>query len=391
MSVFLAHCETTFRLDSAVPPATQFAAEDKQPQPGQAQELSHILAEADCEEAAAIRAAVEPRPRRRTHVGATVSGLASAGHRPVRFHWSMIALSGQRFVGPAKSSETRGSSHSRRICNTSMPLDHVIFLRRQSPDWAGLAHDYEAGMPIDPSRYIPRSIVPGFPDDIAACIRIWNETFPVNFFRCRQILGEISEHSLRQVSNARIIPQDRIGEIPAIIGETRSLVFFLDDDDLFAPDTFELLSALDLGQCDIAVFPLVRFGEDTFTFVRSDETARLVVGRRRNFGHRFQTNNYGIASRIARSGHLEHLRDHVLGSVYADQEHLVDTYFDTLISATSKTPCSANIIGGLPSDQSKYRAFISRYVENLKQLRIPPELAWMTEPLNQTIRLFNKI
>jgi hypothetical protein len=272
-----------------------------------------------------------------------------------------------------------------------MPLDHIIFVRRQSPDWAALAHEYEADTPIDPSRYIPRLAVPGFPDDIATCIRIWNETFPVNFFRCRQRLAAISEHSLRQISNARILPPDGIGEVPDIISGFRSLLFFLDDDDLFAPNTFECVSALDLGRCDVAVFPLVRFGDDTFTFVRSDAAARLVIGRRRDFGHRFQTNNYGLASAAALAGHLEHLKDHVLGSVYADQNRLRDTYFDVLISATNKTPCSANIIGGLPSNPPEYRAFIRRYVKNLRQLQIPSELGWMNEPLRQTIRLFNEI
>jgi hypothetical protein len=272
-----------------------------------------------------------------------------------------------------------------------MSLDAVIFVRRQSPDWEALAHDCEAGTPIDPSRYKPASKVPGFPDDIVACIRTWNDIFPVNFFRCRQALKEISENSLHQIGNATIIADDRLDELPAMILDRRCLLFFFDDDDLFAPDMLRRLSGLNLDQCDIAVFPLVRFGTDSFTFVRPNETARLVVGARRNFGHRFQTNNYGISSRIALSGHLPHLKDHVHGSVYADQQNLRDTYFDIVISATNKTPCSANTIGGLPANPPEYRAFTRRYVENLRGVRIPSELAWMTEPLNQTIKLFSEI
>ena len=154
---------------------------------------------------------------------------------------------------------------------------------------------------------------------------------------------------------------------------------------------FERLSVIDLDQSQVAVFPLVRLGEDNFTFVRRAEAARAVVGARRNFGHRFQTNNYGISSRIALSGHLPHLKDHVLASIYADQHNLSDIYFDVIISATNKTPCSANTIGALLTNQPEYRIFIRRYVESLRRLQIPPELGWMTEPVNETIKLFSEV
>jgi hypothetical protein len=193
---------------------------------------------------------------------------------------------------------------------------------------------------------------------------------------------------LRQISNATIISGDRLCDLSTIIAESESLLFFFDDDDLFSPDTFERLSTLDLAQCDIAVFPLVRLGEDIFTFVRRNENARVLVGTRRNFGYRFQTNNYGISSRVALSEHLPHLKDHILGSVYANRQDLHDAYFDVLISATNKTPCSANIIGELPANQTQYRAFVRRYVDNLRRLEIPSELRWLNEPLDKTIELF---
>lgn len=272
-----------------------------------------------------------------------------------------------------------------------MPLSDIIFVRRQSPDWECLASDYEAGAPVDPSRYMPKSMVPGFPEDIVACVAAWNDAFPVNFFRCRQVLKEISQRSLCRINHATIIADDRLADLPAIIMERQCLLFFFDDDDLFAPDTFERLATLDLSQCDIAVFPLVRFGPDVFTFVRQDEAARLVVGRRRNFGHRFQTNNYAIASRIALSRHLPQLKDHVLGSIYADEQNLPDTYFDVLLSATNKTPCSANTIGGLLADRSEYSALIRRYVETLRRLQFPHELGWMADAIDQTVALFKDI
>jgi hypothetical protein len=272
-----------------------------------------------------------------------------------------------------------------------MSLTELIFVRRQSPDWAGLARDYEAAIPIDPSRFVPHPVVPGFPNNIADCIQVWNALFPVNFFRCRQVLSAIAEHCLHQVRNARVVPLGAIDQIPTMVMRSAALVFFTDDDDWFNPKVFELLAGLDPGQSDIVVFPLVRLGEDSFTFVRKGEPARVVVGRRRDFGHRFQTNNYGITARTALSRHFQYLKDHVLGSVYADQQDLLDGYFDMLISATSKTPCSANLIGELPSDPAAYRAFIRRYVDNLERLAIPAELHWMTEPLSKTVALFQVI
>lgn len=272
-----------------------------------------------------------------------------------------------------------------------MSLDQIIFVRRRSPDWQGLACHYEAGVPIDPSRYKPEVRMVMFPEDIVGCIRVWNDTFPVNFFHCRQVLREISERTLRQIRNAVIIPEDRIEEVPVITNGSHSLVFFFDDDDLFAPGMFELLSNLDFGQSDVAVFPLIRLEENTHTYVHRRHPARLVVGGRQDFRNRFHTNNYGIFSGIARSDHLINMKEHYWASIYADQQELKDKYFDILMSATNKTPCSASNIGGLPSREQEYRAFIRRYVENLGRLKIPPELDWLTEPLSATVRLFAEI
>jgi hypothetical protein len=266
-------------------------------------------------------------------------------------------------------------------------LDGIIFVRRRSPDWASLACDYEAGLSIDPSRYI-RVDVPGFPEDIAACIRVWNETFPVNFFRCRYLLSDISERTIRQIHNAVIISSDQISEVPTISRSGECLLFFFDDDDLFAPKTFELLANVDMSRCDIAVFPLLHIGEHIHTFVRNNQPAELLVGERRDFLFRFQTNNYGISPRISRSEHLAHLQDHVLASFYADQRNLKDTYFDILISATSKTPCSAIGLSGLLSSQQQYRAYIRRYIDSLRQLKLPAELNWLNAPVTETITLF---
>jgi hypothetical protein len=270
-------------------------------------------------------------------------------------------------------------------------LDRIVFARRQSPDWEALARDHEAGVVIETSRYRPRTAIPGFPNDIVACVRIWNDTFPVNFFRCRQYLKAIADRCLRQVDQSMIIAADRLRDLPALVGDARFLLFFFDDDDWFAPDLFECVSTMDFAQCDVAVFPLARLGEKVFTFVRDGETARAVLGVTRGFGHRYQTNNYGITRGIALSDRLPRLQDHVLASTYATEINLRDAWFDALISATNKTPCSANTIGALLADPVRYRGFIRGYVEVLRGLELAPELAWITRPVSETIELFATI
>jgi len=269
-----------------------------------------------------------------------------------------------------------------------MQLNQIILVRRQSPDWRGLACDYESGLPIDSLRYKP-TVVLGLPEDLPLCIRLWNQIFRVNFFRCRETLKTISERTLARVKGAVVISEDQLRDLPAMAGRSRFMLFFFDDDDFFAPDMIEVLSAVDLADCDVAVFPLVRLGDHSYTFVRGDRPARVVVGRRQDFRYRFQTNNYGISSKIAFSRHLEYLKEHALGSVYADDQKLSDSYFDVVLSATNKTPCSLAMIRTLPSSRQEYLGHVRRYVENLRQLKVPPEVDWLNEPREETAMLFD--
>jgi hypothetical protein len=270
-------------------------------------------------------------------------------------------------------------------------LDCIVFVRRQSPDWRALMRDHEAGAMVDPSRYRPPSDVPGFPGDTVGCIEVWNRTLSVNFFRCRHILKQISDQTVSLVPNSICIDDDRLGELPELVGASRFLLFFFDDDDWFAPHTFERLEALDLDQCDIAVFPLPRLGDDIITFIRPAAGARIIVGSRVDCTFRFQTNNYGISNRLALSDHLPNLRDHMLASEYVAKLNIRDPYYDVLISVTNKTPCSASSLDRLRDDPGEYRASIRRYVENLERLPLPRELAWMASPIGETVKLLKAV
>jgi hypothetical protein len=176
-------------------------------------------------------------------------------------------------------------------------LEYLIFVTRRSPDWAALAADYEACRAIAPERYLPPEPVPSFPENVDLCIDAWNEMFAVNFFRCRQVLKTISENLTRQIHRAVRVDAADLERVVNVFGERRTLIFFHDDDDWFSPTTYGLLAGLDFGGTNVAVFPLVRFERDTYTFARQGEPARVTVGLRRDFFSRYQTNCYAFGWR----------------------------------------------------------------------------------------------
>ena len=270
------------------------------------------------------------------------------------------------------------------------PIERLVFVMRQSPDWKSLSSDYEAGFAIDSRRYKPPGYIQNFPDNIETCISIWNGSFPVNFFRCRQKLKEIAIRLLSKVKNSVLLSATDIPMIPSLMGNENFLLFFHDDDDWFSPDTFERLKAVDVDD-GIVVFPLVRFYTDTFTFVRRSETAALTVGPAKQFDFRYQTNNYAISRKVALTKDLYRLRDHVEASCYANDEVLFDRYFDLLISATNKTPCSASRLQWLLKDRENFRSSISEYIDGLRGISIPSEVCWCVSALKETIELFELV
>lgn len=262
---------------------------------------------------------------------------------------------------------------------------------RQSPDWRALARDHEAGLVVDASRYRPPSDLPGFPNDLEGCIQTWNRIFPVNFFRCRQVLKEISEALIARTQQSALLGVENLSSLPSMVAGSRSLLFFFDDDDWFAPDIFERVSALETEDADILVFPLVRFEQNSFTFVPDGEPAEAVVGARRNFASRFQTNNYAVIAPAVSYDILPHLRDHVLGSGYADKAGLRSRYHDLLISATNKTPCSASWLPGLLADPDAFKASVAAFIGNLRGLAIPERMHWARPAIGQTLALFETL
>src|SRR5579862_733626 len=162
-------------------------------------------------------------------------------------------------------------------------LDCVLFLMRQSPDWEALSADHRRGIPIAPADYCPPEAIPSFPANIADLVERWNNICPVSFFECRVALKRMALDLLRSVRNAVLLSEAEIATVAHRFHGVNYLLFCVDDDDWFSPGTFDLVASLDFDSAGIAVFPLVRFGRPTFTFVRANEAAQVVVGPRGPF------------------------------------------------------------------------------------------------------------
>ena len=267
----------------------------------------------------------------------------------------------------------------------------IAFVFRQSPDWASLAADYESGKTIDIYRYKPRHDISGFPQRIDKWIAAWNRRFGLNFFRCRQILKNIAVELVARIPDSQLMAEGEISLYADAIVKYGPLIYYLDDDDWFDPDIQHRLSGLDMHAIDVAVFPLVRFGQKIFTFVRENETAEIVIGERRNFSFRYHTNNYGIRSGRVPFSDLLYLKDHVEASGYADRNALTDGYFDLIVSATNKTPCSASSLPALFERPEQTLSILRRYVDGLKSVPIPDRMPWLYEPIGRTVGLFEEL
>jgi hypothetical protein len=169
------------------------------------------------------------------------------------------------------------------------------------------------------------------------------------------------------------------------------VLFFHDDDDIFAPDLLARLRAHDIPQHDVSVFTLPRVHTDLFTFVRDGEPAGAVWGRRKGFDFRYQSNNYGIDSRACTAAALRGMKDHVEASAYATAAGLRDGVYPFSISATVKTPCAASMVPGLLAGERGYRKTIAAFAKAFAKPAPPPELDWLRAPLAAIAALFREV
>ncbi len=267
----------------------------------------------------------------------------------------------------------------------------LLFVTRQSPDWHRLASDFKQGRRIDPIRFRPLESLPGFPENIVDLVDLWNAHMPIDFFSCRALLKEVSSDTIAQLPCARRISYDEVGSVGSLAGIENFVVFFHDDDDWFSPNIADIISGISSVEYDVCVFPLVRLWTDSFTFVRSGQESQVIVGRRRDFGFRYQSNNYGLNGRICDRTTLLAMKDHVFASDYAKQRALRDVYIDQIVGVTAKTPCSALMLPLVFSESNKAREHVLRYVDALAALTIPSELSWIAGRIESLVRMFSAV
>lgn len=261
----------------------------------------------------------------------------------------------------------------------------IVLALRQSPDWPTLAADYAMGQQVAPRRYLPGHDVPFFPRQIAGCISRWNAIFAVDFFACRAELQRIARATLDAVDRAVVSRREEVLQnLPA--GAFR--LFFLDDDDWFAPDSCTRLACT--GQEDVAVFPLVRLDAPVTTFVPGNAHFSATIGLPQAFTFRYQTNNYGLHKRLTTPAMLDMLADHATASETADRIGLADAYHDVILSVTNKTPVSASVLMRIDDDVAAFRRHVARFAAALRDLDLPEDAGWMRVPIGQTARLFER-
>jgi hypothetical protein len=272
------------------------------------------------------------------------------------------------------------------ITGADATAERIVLVLRQSPDWSALAADYARGLDIDAARYVPRHHVPDFPGHIEQCVARWNATYGVDFFACRAELRAIARATLDAVAGGLLLTRD---ELPLRLPNGDFRLFFLDDDDWFAPDTAARMTGI--GEEDVAVFPLLRLDAPVFTFARQYGPSSQVVGRVSRFSNRYHTNNYALHPRLCTPDRLAAMADHHTASAEADRLGLTDVYYDVMVSATNKTPVSASVVTRIVEDEAKFRAHVGAFVTALRDLVLPPHALWMHDPIRRTIDLFVRV
>jgi hypothetical protein len=267
-------------------------------------------------------------------------------------------------------------------------IDNIVLATRASPDWGALAREYAAGVPVPATRYFPFHDL-RFSREIPNFIERWNAFSAVSYFACRQTLREIADDNLAQVKGVIRAPFSRVPAVLADLGDGSLLVFYHDDDDWFHPALAELLGDMDTKTIDAVVFPFLRLASSVTTFTRGGAPTAGAVGQLEQFRYRYCTNNYGLTSRaLARNAELV---EHTVASDAANALGFIDLHVDKIISATSKTPCSASWLSKLPNDQRAFARYILDYVEILEQLEIPAESSWVEGSLRKTLKLFRSV
>jgi hypothetical protein len=267
-------------------------------------------------------------------------------------------------------------------------IDRIVLAMRASPDWGPLAVDYTAGIPVPASRYFPFHDL-RFSRDIPQLVERWNSLSTASYFACRHTLRQITEDTLAQLDDVLLTQWTRVPALLEELGDARLLLFYHDDDDWFHPALADLVRGIDVTSVDAVVFPFLRLASTVTTFTRGGAATAAAVGRLEPFRYRYCTNNYGLTSRAL--GRSTRLVEHTMASETAEALSFSDLHVDKVISATSKTPCSASWLYKLPDNKAAFKRYIMDYVEILEATEIPVDSRWIDVPLRKTLDLFRSV
>jgi len=256
-------------------------------------------------------------------------------------------------------------------------------------------------------------------------IALWNESFALDFFRCRARLAGIALSSCHDVDGARTLDIGRLPEVERALTEsTASVCFFVDDDDWYSPRLVAELRDADLtGHAVRWSAPIfrgelvhrsvhrrwprcsVRGGRIVRKLPRSMVgTARRLRGATSTSNLRmewikflFQTNNYGITPRLmSRRAALDDVVDHVHASRFFDCRPFalrVVTLPGKVLSITNKHPCSATrlaVVSARSEPRRAMRSHVERFVLQGRALRFPSNYAWSRPLVARTLDLFEE-
>ncbi len=302
----------------------------------------------------------------------------------------------------------------------------AIIVRRHSPDWSGLAARFAETRQYDGGEFLPDPLPPGFPGNMVELIALWNESFTLDFFRCRARLAEIALSSCHAVDGARTLDVGRLPEVGRALSErTASVCLFVDDDDWFSPRLAAELRDADLTGHAVrwsapifrgALIPRrvhrrwprcsVRGGRLVRKLLLSSmvRAARHLRGANGTDGlpvesikFLFQTNNYGITPRLMRCHpRLDDVVDHVHASRLFDRRPFalrVVTLPGQVWSLTNKHPCSATrlaLVSAQAEPQAAVRWGVERFVQQGRALRFPANYAWSRPLVARTLDLFEE-
>jgi hypothetical protein len=267
-------------------------------------------------------------------------------------------------------------------------INPLVLAMRASPDWAALADLHAAGHPVKPSQYLP-PMHAGFPIDIVPMIERWNKNSKVSYFACRQRMREIAALNIASVGSVLSVRCEQVADLLQQVDDQQLLLFYHDDDDWFHPDMASLLEPLGatLSTVDAAVFPFFRLASNMVTFTHGGRPTRCAVGRIEPFRYRYCTNNYGLTAR-ALTGKSSKLIQHIDASNHANAMRFEDAHCDLIISATSKTPCSASWLSKLPDQRDLFVKYIEAYIASMENIKLGHDNAWLAAPVRSTVELF---